>query len=122
VRSGSAHIVAERIGRSLHRIPGRTAVSFVQREGDAPGWINAYDPTTATIEPLIAAVDENEYHAWLTSGILISARGSTLLQWNADHDEGWVEIADLSAAGVTSISRIATSPDGQFLVLVAAHQ
>jgi tricorn protease-like protein len=122
VRSGNARIVAERIGRSLHRIPGRTAVSFVQREGDAPGWINVYDPTTATIEPLIAAVDENEYHAWLPSGILISARGSTLLQWNADHDEGWVEIADLSAAGVTSISRIATSPDGQFLVLVAAHQ
>jgi hypothetical protein len=122
VRSGNARIVAERIGRSLHRIPGRTAVSFVQREGDAPGWINVYDPTTATIEPLIAAVDENEYHAWLPSGILISARGSTLLQWNADHDEGWVEIADLSAAGVTSISRIATSLDGQFLVLVAAHQ
>jgi len=121
VRSGTARVVAERIGRSLHRIPGRTAVSFVHREGDGPGWIKAYDPAADTVEALIAAVEENEYHAWLPSGVLISARGSTLLQWNAAHDSGWVEIADLSESGVTAISRIASSPGGRFLVIVAEH-
>jgi hypothetical protein len=121
VRSGTARIVAEGIGRSLHRIPRRETVSFVHREGDGPGWIKAYDPAADSMQPLIAAVEENEYHAWLPSGILISARGATLLQWQAGRDDAWVEIADLSASGVTNISRIASSPDGSFLVVVAAH-
>jgi hypothetical protein len=118
VGAGTARTVAEGIGRSLHRIPVRRAISFVQREEHSPDWIKAYDPATDAIEPLIAAVAENEYHAWLPSGTLISARGSTLLQWN---DDAWVEVADLGSAGVTEISRVAVSPDGQFLVIVAAH-
>jgi hypothetical protein len=117
--SGAARVVASNIGRALQPIPGRAAISFVQRADSGQGTISTFDTATGAIEPLIAEVAENEYHIWTPSGILISARGSTLLQWRPGSARGWVPFADLAAAGVFDISRLALSPDGRRLVVVA---
>ena len=121
VRDGSARVVATDIGRSLNRVPGRAAVSFVQREDGAPGWITIFDPGTGTATPLIRAMRGNEYHVWTPAGSLLSAEGSVLYQWRPGSAEGWVRIADLAPAGVSGISRLAMSADGTRLAIVAAH-
>jgi hypothetical protein len=122
LRSGEVRVVAQNIGRALHRIPGRQAVSVVRREGQGPGWIEAFDPATGAFERLAPEVDGNEYHAWTPSGILVSARGSVLLQWDARAGGEWIEIADLSASGLRGLSRIAASPDGRSLAVVASRE
>jgi hypothetical protein len=116
---GRARIIASDIGRSMHPVPGGRGVSFVHRSGGAPGWITLLDPDTGGLEPLIEALPENEYHAWTPSGALITARGSVLLHWRPGVDDGWVEFADLSGAGVRAISRLAVSPDGRGVVVVS---
>jgi hypothetical protein len=120
VRTGQARVLAQNIGRSLNRIPGRAAISFVHRDGtDRTGWITSWDAGSGATQRIVQAMPENEYHAWTPSGTLISARGSILYQFTPGRDTGWVQVADLSAQGVTGISRLAVSPDGTLLALVA---
>lgn len=119
VSTVEARVIAGNIGRALQPVPGRAAVSFVLREDTLPGTISVFDPGIDTIEPLVGEVAENEFHVWTPSGIMITARGSVLLQWRPGIDADWVEFADLSSAGVHEITRLAVSPDGMRLVVVA---
>ena len=120
VADGTARVVASDIGRSLNRVPGGSAVSFVDRADGAPGWIAEFDADSGAIRRLVRALPQNEYHAWTPSGILLSAADSTLYQWRPG-DADWTPIADLAAAGVTGVSRLTVSPDGRLLALVASH-
>jgi len=118
VRTGVARVIARNIGRSLQRVPGRTAISFVHREGESPGWIKAFDANAGTLSPIVPSFAENEYHAWTPSGTLVSARGSMLYEFKPGRDSDWVLFANLSAHGITGISRLAVSPDGSLLAIV----
>ena len=115
-RSGTARIVAANIGRSLHKIPGRHAVSFLHLT-PAGDWITAYDVDRGAMEHLAPALEGNEFYAWTPDGTLISGEGSRLFAWNG---AAWEVFADLGDAGVHGISRIAVSPDGTTLAVVAA--
>lgn len=119
--TGLAREVARDIGRSLHAVPGREAVSYVQRTGEGAGWIRMLDLQAGDSRRLIEPFEENEYHAWTQSGVLITGRGSRLYRFQPDSDSEWVEIADLAAHGVREISRLAVGPDGRTVVVVAAH-
>jgi hypothetical protein len=50
------------------------------------------------------------------------AKGSKLYQWNPSRGPDWEEIADFSALGIESITRLAVSPRGDRLALVAADR
>lgn len=120
VQTGSARVIASDIGRSLNPVPGQNGVSFVHRQ-DGNAWIRILDADAATLTPLIQPLPGNEYHAWTPDGTLLSAEGSLLYQWLPEQDESWVRVADLSAAGVKGISRLALSGDGRLLVVVGEH-
>jgi hypothetical protein len=58
--------VARNIGRSLHRIPGTSHVSFVQKS--ASSWyIMRLDPRSGAIDTLVATRPRREDYAWLDS-------------------------------------------------------
>jgi hypothetical protein len=120
VRTGPARVIAQNIGRSLHRIPGRAAISFVQREGEGAGWIKAFDVDAGTLNPIVQPFPENEYHAWTPAGTLVTAKGAILYQFTPGRDTTWVQFADLASHGVTGISRIAVSPDGNLIAIVVS--
>lgn len=116
--TGEARVVAEDIGRSLNPIPGRRrAVSWIQREGEGATRVMAWDLDAERAEPLVAAPDGGDFHAWTPSGTLLMASGSRLLAWREGWD-GWREVADLEEAGLL-LSRLAVSPDGRRLAFVA---
>ncbi len=119
VRTGEARVVAQNIGRSLHKVPGRDAVSFVQLGAEKPGWIRILDVQSGTATSLVQPFAENEYHAWTPDGVLLTARGSVLYALRPGRDKDWVEVADLAGRGVRGISRIAVSADGRMIALVA---
>ena len=118
VRTGATRTLASNIGRALQRVPHRNALSFVQHNADSTSTIVLYDVDTDRIEPVIRTLPHNEYHVWLGDGTLISASGSVLYQWRAG-DRGWLLLSDLARAGIRAITRIAVSPDGRVLVVVA---
>jgi len=119
---GKAEVVAENIGRSLYRFPGRGTVSFVQWSPDRTGWITEYDPETGASAPIAPLLEEDEFYAWTPDGVLVMGQGSKLFRWRPGESEVWEEMADLLFAGILNITRIAVSPDGGWIAVVGADE
>ena len=120
LRSGDAHTVASAIGRSLHRIPGSRAISFVQTRSADEWWIDRLELRTGRITPLVRTLPGCEDYAWTPQGIALMARGDSIYQWTPGRAGGWrsVGTAGLGAGG-GRISRMAVSPLGDLLAIVA---
>jgi hypothetical protein len=114
-----ADTLARDIGRPLQRVPGRSAVSFVQHVSPTEWWIETLDPATREIRRIAPTLEGQEFFTWTPDGSLLSGRGSKLFQWTPGKDSAWVLVADLQAAGLTSITRLAVSPRGDRLAIVA---
>ncbi|PYO34735.1 MAG: hypothetical protein DMD74_09770 [Gemmatimonadetes bacterium] len=112
-------IVARDIGRSLQRAPGREAIAFVQRDSALGAWIKEVDLRTRAVTPLVRAVDGADFFTWTPGGIVLMARGTKLYQWNPRRGAAWEAVADFAAAGLTNVTRLAVSPSGDRLALVA---
>jgi hypothetical protein len=116
LRGGAPVVLASDIARSLQRIPGG-GVSFQQRDGDA--WVvRRFDPITAALTTIVRALPGSDFHAWLPDGTLLMARGDALYRWR-DGQPGWQLVAAFGADGLRQITRLAVSPDGRWLALVA---
>ena len=122
VKSGKGEVVLDGPGRSLHRIPGTSLASFVQRDGD-DYWVKQLDVTSKKIDPLVKAVagSSDRDMAWLPDGktILMSA-GTKIFSWTRDA-AGWVEVFDAAAHQLGIVSRIAVSPKGDAVAIVVAE-
>jgi Tol biopolymer transport system component len=123
VDSDGAHdeVRAHDIGRALHRVPGREAFSYTQRDSSGSLWITVQPVSGGPETVLLKAAAGNEFHAWTPDGVLLSATEARLLRWNGalDSTRAWVPFADLSSAGLRNVSRLAVSPDGKWLAFVA---
>jgi len=118
--SEHAETIAENIGRSLLRIPGRQAISFVHKVSAGEWVIKALEIKSHKIAPVVKTLAGSEDCAWTSEGQLIMAREGKLYQYDPAKDKDWREFADLSSEGVTGITRLAVSPQGNRLALVAA--
>ena len=56
--------------------------------------------------------------AWTPDGTLLMADKDVLYAWRRG-DAAWHRVADLAALGVHGVSRLAVSPNGERLALVA---
>jgi hypothetical protein len=112
-------IVARNIGRSLQRVPGSTAIAFLQRDSVAGNWFEEVNPSTKGVTPLVRALDGADFFTWTPGRIVLAGRGTTLYQWNPRRRPDWEEIADFSAAGLTNVTRLAVSPRGDRLAIVS---
>jgi endonuclease/exonuclease/phosphatase family metal-dependent hydrolase len=121
-REGAAREVARDIGRCLQRIPGPGTLSFVQRAGPGAGWIAEYDPGSGEIRPLAPLLEGNEFYAWTPEGVLVMGQGSRLFRRLLGLSRGWDELAELGPAGLAGISRVAVSPDGRWIAVVAEER
>lgn len=119
--TGETERVTEAVGRSLRTVPDRETVTFVQRTGDGARIVEL-DPATGDTTRLTPALAGSEDHAWAGPEILLMASGSRLHAWRRGGEEGWREVADLSSFGVEGITRLAVSPGGGRLALVARER
>jgi hypothetical protein len=112
-----ATVVARDIGRSLHRIPGTSRVSFIQKGG--PDWhVMALDPATGRIDTLVRMLPRAEDVAWVDSTTLLAGQGTKLFTWRRG-DAGWTELADFGFASLDNITRLAVAGNGRWLAMVA---
>ena len=127
---GTEHVdtVARDIGRSLSTTtsgmvtPGQ--VSFVTRTA------NGFNLNTVRIDPAthrpdvgfgLAHIDPgSEFVVWTPHGDAVTASGSKVFMLHGGPvDYHWAEIADFTSSGVSHITRLAVSPDGRWLAVVA---
>ncbi|MDZ7360441.1 MAG: hypothetical protein ONB46_06900 [candidate division KSB1 bacterium] len=119
LRTSKAEVVAENIGRSLHKIPKQEVISFVHKVGENEWLIKRLDLKTRAITTLVKTLPGSEDCAWTPQGILLMGKDSKLFQHDPKKNGEWQEIADFSSAGLKSITRLAVSPKGDRLAIVA---
>ena len=113
-------VLARDIGRSLQRIPGRPAVSFLQRDSVGGPSLQEVDVHTRRVTSLVKTPLGAEFFAWTPDGIVLTAAGTQLYQWDPRRGGAWQEIADFASAGLTNITRLAVSAKGDRLAIVAS--
>lgn len=129
VATGQSRVVARDIGRAVLRRPEDTTpraavppggtISFVQRERDA--WmVKEFVPATGEIRPIVAALAGSAERdaAWAPDGTLFMTT-ATEVHWWRPGQTGWTL---LSAPEIGTLSRLAVSPDGRWMALVAAER
>jgi hypothetical protein len=118
LRSGKAEMIADNPGRILRRVPHENKFSFVQKVSDQEWLIKTYDLKTRSIAIFIKTFPGVEDYAWTPAGVLLMANGSKVFA-RRKSDFAWVELADFSNAGLKNITRIAVSPKGDRIAIVA---
>jgi Tol biopolymer transport system component len=127
-RGGPTRQVAGNIGRSLVPVPGGRSISFMRRDGD--GWmVERYDPGTGATVPVVRGVARGDYLAWTSRGELLSASGNALHLWRAPtaarqpaSGGQWRQVASFTDPALQELSRLALSPDGRWLAVVAGER
>ena len=123
-QTGQVQIAATGIGRSIQRIPGG-GISFVLRAAPAPGQpavltISELDPGTRQTRPLVrapAGATEADT-AWTPDGVLVLPFQGQLFGWRRGEAE-MTAVADLAPLGLGAVTRLAISPKGDRIALVA---
>jgi hypothetical protein len=113
---GSQRIAGD-IGRCLQAIPGEDAWSFpLATEG--AGWsITRLDRVSGDLTAIAPApLPEVQDYCWTPDGQLWSSDGQAVLGWSG---AGWTRLRDFAPEGISGITRMAVSPDGRWLALVA---
>ena len=122
VSTGKADIIAKDIGRSISRVP-RGGISYVQREardGQTSLAVMQLDPktrqTTALVRVMTGPRDPDL--AWTPDGILLMAHEGKLYAWRREARD-FAVAADLQALGLKDVTRLAVSPGGEWIAIVA---
>ena len=117
LETGQTEVITGNIGRSIQRIPGSDDVSYAQIHEDGTATIMRLPSERTPPEPIVEAVSGADFHAWAPNGSLLMASGSVVYAWSLGADE-WAPIADFSHLNI-SISRLAISPNGSQIAMVA---
>jgi hypothetical protein len=75
---------------------------------------------TREITPIAKTLPGAEDYVWTPGGSLLMAKESKLYEWMPGKSAAWKEVADFSAQGIRGITRLAVSPSGNQLALVAS--
>lgn len=119
IRTGRADTVTTSIGRSLHRMPGSGRISFVHKVSRDEWWLSALDPVTRRTVRLVRMPSGVEDHAWMPDGTAVVGDGSVIKTWNPAAGAEWQLVADLAGSGLSQITRLAISPAGDAIAIVA---
>lgn len=107
--------LARGIARALVRVPGRDAFTFVQMYEDS-AVVHEVDVRTSRVARVAELPAGGEYHFWTKDGALVASSGSRLYR---RVNGRWDVLADLAAYGLRGITRLALSPAGDVIALVA---
>ncbi len=116
--------VASAIGRSMHRIPSTGRISFVDKTDSTQWWIRSLDPATRQHTPLAPLPPAVEDYVWTPRGELITSDGKgTVVVWQPNAAQPnyaiWRAIGGLDSTVAGKVTRLAVSPNGRWLAIVA---
>ncbi len=112
-------VIASNIGRSIQKIPGRAAASFLHKISAEEWTIKEVDATGA-VKDIVRAPKGREDYAWLNDGTLVMSAGAKVLALKPGVDAEWREIADFDALGLKDLTRLAISPRGDQIAIVGS--
>lgn len=116
-RSGERRLLGARLGGSPpQRIPGESAVSFVQQDDGGVMWIMRADSAGGAMARIARAVDGSVSYAWTNDGVLLMPGGDAIFALDPKRGGEWREVARFE--GIGEIARIAINAENDKLALV----
>jgi hypothetical protein len=121
VSSKSYSVVAEQIGRSIHKIPGQKGISFLQKIKEDEWTVNVLDPATKAVSTITPGLPGAEHPmAWTPDGKIIMSDDKKLFFYDPNRIKIWRPV-EVKSDDAFSFSRIAISPDGKLMALVISE-
>ncbi len=114
VGTADTTIVAENVGRSLNRVPGKRASAYLINLSDESRELRTYDWDTGGSEAFAVPIEGGQDFAVAPDGSVLMAVDGVLYRYAPGLD--WEQVAELGLAGTT---RLSVSPDGTLLAVVA---
>ena len=110
--------IQKKVGRSLHRIPNTTFISYINKEKEQ--WeVTMFNPKNGKRKKIIETVGKKEDVCWLPDGILLIAVGNKIMKFNPATDKKWSIFYTFPKNKHKNISRILANSKGTQLVLVS---
>ena len=115
-------IIASNIGRSLHKIPGERAVSFIQKNTGNNWDIQKLESETMKISTITKTLPGREDITWTTEGQIISSDGMKIYFINPTKENKWIEVLIQSGSDLLKgVTRLAVNSRGDKLAVVIAE-
>lgn len=112
-------VLAENIGRSLHKVPNETAFSYVHKVREDNWEIRKMNTSTLKSELIAATLAGREDITWSPSGVVLSSDGTKLYQLRG---KVWEEIVmKENAPALKGITRLAVNAKGDKLAVVVSE-
>ena len=116
--TGRGDTIVTSIGRSLHTTRDGQ-VSFVHKVGNDEWWLDLLDPVTRQQRRVVRMPRRVEDYAWTPDGLVLAGEGSVLKSYDPRRGGDWEVVADLAPYGLAGITRLAVSPRGDAVAVVA---
>ena len=112
-------IIEENIGRSLHKVPGESAMSFVHKVSDKEWLIKKLNTETMKVSNVAVTLTGKDDLCWLPDGKIMMSDGAKLFYLQPDKGQNWnvVEI-ESGEAVLKGASRLAVSANGKKVAIV----
>lgn len=112
-------IVGEKIGRSLHKIPGTHSISYVDKS--QPEWmIHSLAGKDVPSEMIFQTVNQKEDLAWAPEYKMFMSDGEQIMFWQPGLYE-WVPVELPSEISLKGITRLAINSKGNKLAVVVSE-
>jgi hypothetical protein len=113
-------IIEKRIGRSLHKIPNTTAMSFVHKISDTE-WVIKRINDDGTIVTITKTLPGREDLTWTNDGRIIMSDGKKLFYFQPEKTETWQEIEMPATMPAGSITRLTVNAKTNLLAIVVSE-
>ena len=117
--TGKSETILENVGRSIHKVPGEDAISFVQKDSDDEWWIKKIDLVTSAISIITRTLPGIEDFAWTPNGHLLMASGNAIYKLHPSTDTNWLKIVEFHDPFLQDIKRIAVNPSADMILFVS---
>jgi len=119
-------VIANNPGRSLHKIPGENAMSFIQKNSGKDWLIQKFDLSTGAITTIAPTLPGQENLAWLQNNIILMSDGTKLFSYHVGIDKVWQPVPIVigiegDATMLKGVTRLATNAGNTKLAVVVSE-
>ncbi len=118
LKEGTNHTVQKNVGRSLHKIPNSELVSYISKAGK-PFEIKSLNPSSNTTRTLNFIWNGREDITWLSENTILATTEKAIVQVPTDTTGIWPVFHQFRPRKLYNMSRMAVSPDGKKIAIVA---
>lgn len=122
VKTKEDKVIAEKIGRSLHKIPNQNAVSFVHKISDSEWIIKRWDAATSEITTIAKTLPGREDLCWTPQGRIIMSDGTRIYSIDPLNEKEWSEVSiKFGGEQLKGVTRLSLNSKGNRLAVVVSE-